>query len=387
MKKLPYFLASLLLAYLLFTLIAPPIVDRKFNPVLTKPPYVVSDKAQALFNDLDFVGDLHCDALLWDRDLLKRNSYGQVDIPRMVEGNVAMQAFTIVTKSPKGQNMQENTGDSDNITSLVIGQGRHLRTWFSLFQRALDQCASLHDFAARSEGKFVVIQQKSELQDFLAARAQNPELTAGFLGVEGGHCLEADLQNLDALWQAGVRMLGPTHFFDNELGGSAHGVSNAGLTDFGKQVVMRMDELGMFIDLAHSSEAIIDDVLSLTKGPILSSHTGVKGTLASKRNLSDKHLQAIANRGGLIGIAFFEEAIGGTSPKTIVKTMKYVGDLVGYRYVALGSDFDGSVATDFDCTGFNLLVEEMLSQGFTEQEIRGIMGENMKRFLLRNLPD
>jgi microsomal dipeptidase-like Zn-dependent dipeptidase len=180
--------------------------------------------------------------------------------------------------------------------------------------------------------------------------------------------------------------MGPTHFFDNELGGSAHGISGEGMTDFGKQVIQRMNELGMIIDLAHSSEAIIDDVLARTDKPVLTSHTGVKGTLDSPRNLSDKQLKAIAASDGLIGIAFFEEAIGGTKPADIVNTMKYVKDLVGVRYVALGSDYDGSVATHFDCTGFPLLVEEMMRQGFTEEEVRGIMGENMKRFLLNNLP-
>lgn len=387
MKRFLYVALVLALIYWFFTLFAPAIVDNRFNPVLVDGPYTVSDEAQKLFNDLDFVGDLHCDALLWDRDLLKRNGHGQVDIPRMQEGNVALQAFTIVSKSPKGQNMQQNTAKTDNITSLVIGQGRGIDSWFSLYERAIDQCEALHEFADKSNDEFVVVHNRTELKDFLSTRATNQTLTAGYLGVEGGHCLEGKIENVDRLWDAGVRMMGPTHFFDNELGGSAHGVSGEGLTDFGKQVVRKMNELGMIIDVAHSSEAIVDDVLAMTTKPILTSHTGVKGTLNSPRNLSDKHLLGIANTGGLIGIAFFEEAIGGTSPEIIVKTMKYVKDLVGYEYVALGSDYDGSVATDFDCTGFNLLVEEMLKQGFTEEEIRGIMGENMKQFLLNNLPD
>ncbi|MCF8459246.1 MAG: dipeptidase [Flavobacteriales bacterium] len=386
MKKLAYILGALVLLYWIITLIAPSILDNQFNPMIEKGPYTVSEKAQTLFNDLDFVGDLHCDALLWKRNLLKRNDHGQVDIPRMLEGNMAMQAFTIVSKSPKGQNMQENTAETDNITSLVIAQGRGMDSWFSLYERAIDQCEALHGFAKKSDGKFVVVHDKAEFEAFLKARSANRQLAAGYLGVEGGHCLEGNLENVDKLWDAGVRMMGPTHFFDNELGGSAHGVSGAGLTDFGKQVVTRMNELGMIIDVAHSSEAIVDDVLAMTTKPILTSHTGVKGTLNSPRNLSDKHLKGIAATGGLIGVAFFPEAIGGTSPEVIVNTMKYVKNLVGYEYVALGSDYDGSVTTQFDCTGFNLLVEEMLKQGFTEEEIRGIMGENMKRFLLKNLP-
>jgi microsomal dipeptidase-like Zn-dependent dipeptidase len=368
-------------------LIAPPIIDSKFNPVLHQPPYKVSDKAKSFYESLEFVGDLHCDALLWKRDLLKKNDRGQVDIRRMQEGNMALQAFTIVTKSPKGQNMDHNTGETDNITSLVIAQGRQMDSWFSLYERAIDQCEALHQFAEKSDGTFRVIHNRLEFQGFLNQRKTNRQLACGYLGVEGGHCLEGKLENVDKLWSAGVRMMGPTHFFDNELGGSAHGVSHEGLTDFGKEVIKRMNELGMIIDVAHSSEAIIDDVLEMTTKPILTSHTGVKGTLNSKRNLSDKHIKAIAETGGLIGVAFFPEAIGDASPKTIVRTMKYVKELVGYEYVALGSDFDGSVTTYFDCTGFPLLVDEMLKEGFTEQEIRGIMGENLKRFLLENLPE
>jgi len=386
MNKIGYVFIGAALLYWIITLVAPPIVDNLYNPVVNKGPYDASDKALELYESLDFVGDLHCDALLWDRNLLKRNDHGQVDIPRMIEGNVALQAFTIVTKSPKGQNMDQNTGETDNITSLVIAQGRGIDSWFSLYERAIDQCEALHRFAKKSDGKFRVIHNRNELQTFLNDRKSNRQLACGYLGVEGGHCLEGEVENVDKLWDAGVRMMGPTHFFDNELGGSAHGVSHDGLTDFGKNVIQRMNELGMIIDVAHSSEAIIDDVLKLTTKPILTSHTGVKGVLNSKRNLSDAHITGIAETGGLIGIAFFAEAIGDISPQTIVKNMKYVKNLVGAEHVALGSDYDGSVKTYFDCTGFPLLVDEMLKQGFTEDEIRGIMGENLKRFLLENLP-
>jgi len=386
MKKLSIIVLGIVLIYWVLTLIAPPIIDNQYNTVIVDGPYSVSQEAQQLYNDLDFVGDLHCDALLWKRNLLKRNTRGQVDIPRMQEGNVAMQAFTIVTKSPRGQNMLENTAETDNITSLMIAQGRGADSWFSLYERAIDQCEALHEYAKKSDGGFMVVHSEKELSEFLGLREENQGIVGGYLGVEGAHCLEGKLENVDKLWEAGVRMMGPTHFFDNELGGSAHGISGEGLTEFGMKVITRMNELGMIIDLAHSSTAIIEDVLAITTKPVLTSHTGVKGTLDSPRNLSDEHLKGIAATNGLIGIAFFAEAIGGTSPEIIVNSMKYVRDLVGAEYVALGSDYDGSVATHFDCTGFPLLVEEMLRQGFTEEEIRGIMGENMKRFLLNNLP-
>jgi microsomal dipeptidase-like Zn-dependent dipeptidase len=205
------------------------------------------------------------------------------------------------------------------------------------------------------------------------------------LGIEGAHALEGSLDNLVRVYVAGVRMIGLTHFFDNKLGGSAHGKSQAGLTDFGKSVVRKMNELGIFVDLAHCSPAIVDDVLEMTTNPVMVSHTGVRAVLDSQRNLSDFHIQQIAAKGGIIGIAFFDEAVGVPELPNIIASIKHVRDLVGIEYVALGSDYDGSVSVPFDITGFPLLVEEMLKERFTEAEIKAVMGENVKRFFLQNL--
>ncbi|MEQ8810286.1 MAG: hypothetical protein RIE59_14545 [Imperialibacter sp.] len=106
----------LITGYVLFRLIAPSVVDRKMNTITLAPPYKVSAAASDLYSDLDFVADLHCDALLWDRDLTEKHSYGHVDFPRMQEANVALQAFTIVTKTPKNMNFDANGSDTDNIT-------------------------------------------------------------------------------------------------------------------------------------------------------------------------------------------------------------------------------------------------------------------------------
>jgi len=377
---------ALVAVYFLFVLIAPSILEKSKNKTTLAKPYVISDAAATLFSELSFVADLHCDALLWNRDLTKEQSYGHVDFPRMQKGNVALQAFTIVSKSPAGQNFYKNDGDSfDMITALSIGQGQSIRTWFSLFNRAIYQCKKLHRFAKRFNNQFIVVKSKSDFQRLLDRRKTGSNVIGGLLGVEGGHCLEGKIENVDKLYTAGVRMLGPTHFFDNEMGGSAHGLSGEGLSEFGFEVIRKMEEKSMIMDVAHSSEAIIDDILEHFNGPILTSHTGVKGTYETPRNLSDRHLQEIAKRGGIIGIAYFPGAIGNDGIPGIVRAMKYTRDLIGINHVALGSDFDGSVTTPFDITGFGLLVDEMLKQGFTAFEIKAIMGENVKRFLLGSL--
>lgn len=378
---------SLLLVYFVMTFVTPGIVDKKFNKVLHKPPYKVSANAQQLTDTLNFIADLHCDALLWKRNLLKKNSFGDVDIPRMIQANEALQAFTMVTKVPKGINFDKNTAKTDAITLPFIVEGRPFKSWFNLTERALVQCAALNHFAEQSNGKFYVIKSKSDLKTYLKKRQKNRKIAAGYLGIEGMHALGGKLRNVDILYNAGVRMMSPVHFFDNKLGGSAHGVSHGGLTDFGRQVIKKMQAKNMILDVAHSSEKLIDDILAITTKPIISSHTGVKGTCNNVRNLSDKHLIGIAKTGGIVGIAFFEKAVCKANAAHIAKAIQYTVNLIGIDHVALGSDFDGAITAPFDVTGLPLITEELLKLGYSPKDISKVMGGNVKRFLLENLPD
>ncbi|HUH74380.1 MAG TPA: membrane dipeptidase [Chitinophagales bacterium] len=385
MKILFKILLGLAIIYGLIIFIVPNIIDEKYNPVTQKPPYKVSPEAQQLFNSLDFIADLHCDALLWKRDLNKKNDFGQVDIPRLIEGKVSLQAFTIVSKVPFGLNVKSNSESSDMLIFQSIASGRSPKTWFSYYNRAIAQCRELRKYAKKSDGKFRVLLSSSDLENFLIDKKSQPEITAGFIGLEGLYPLEGKIENIEKLYQAGVRMMAPVHFIDNELGGSAHGLSHKGLTEFGKKVIQEIEKKNIILDIAHSLPQLIDDVLEIYHKPIISSHTGVQGNCPSQRNLSDKHLKAIAQSGGLIGIAFFQEAICGTDALAVAKAIKYTVDLIGADYVALGSDFDGSITAPFDITGLNLLVEEMMNVGLTSEEIRKVMGDNVKNFWLKNL--
>ena len=385
-------LAIVLVLYIATIIILPPLVDKEFNKSILLPPYRASEEAQALYDSLPFIADLHCDALLWGRDLEVRNDYGHVDIPRMIEANMSLQAFTIVSKvpktviskSPKVENFKDNNEDSDLITPIYIVEGRPFSSWFSLKERALVQCEQLYGFESET---FRVITSSNELEEFISDKKRNKEITAGYLGIEGMHVLEGDIKNVEVMFNAGIRMMAPTHFFDNALGGSAHGVSNSGLTDFGRQVIKQMEEKRMIVDLAHASPQMIDDVLGIATKPIVISHTGVKGTCDNVRNLSDAHIKRIAVNGGLIGIAFFEPAVCGTDAIAIAKAIKYTADLVGVDHVALGSDFDGAIAMTFDVTGLPLLVEALLELEFSSGDITKIMGGNTRDFLLENLPN
>lgn len=387
MKKiLRYSLAIVLILYVVATFTVSPILDKQMNLVEYKDPRILGAKAMELYRSLDFIADLHCDALLWDRDLSQRLDYAHLDFPRMQEANMSLQAFTIVTKSPKGQNFKRNSADApDKITLLNIAQGRSPDKWFSLYKRAVDQAKDLQRYTKKLDGKFILLRSQEDLHELIRLKQNDSTVIGGFLGVEGAHCLEGDLENLKNLYDEGVRMMAPTHFFDNELGGSAHGISGEGLTNFGRKVIDSMNRMGMIIDLAHASPKMIDEVLDKSSRPVVVSHTGVKGTKDSPRNLSDRHIKRIAKSGGLIGIGFFKGAIKG-EVRHIVGAMKYVKDLVGVEHVALGSDFDGAATTPIDVTGLPYIVQELINEGFTEREIRAIMGENVKRFLMEQLP-
>jgi microsomal dipeptidase-like Zn-dependent dipeptidase len=364
----------------------PQLVDEAQNKVLKKPPYAASERARNLHQQLAVV-DLHADSLLWGRDLLERGADGQVDIPRLADGNVALQVFSLPTKSPRGLNIDSNDDRSDNIFWLAMVERWPPRTWSSLTERALYQARRLHQFERGSDGGFVVIESAADLSNYLERRHGNRRLTAGLLSIEGAHALDGKLENLDVLYRAGYRMMSPSHFFDNDIGGSAAGVNKIGLTDKGREWVRQMEARHMIVDLAHASAKTIEDVLAMATRPLVVSHTGVKGTCDNNRNLSDDQVRAVAAKGGLIGIGYWDTATCGSDARAIVKAMRYVSDRVGVDHVALGSDFDGAVTEPFDTSGLVEITEAMLEAGYSEQEIRMIMGENALKFLAANLPE
>ena len=339
-----------------------------------------SAEARRIHATLDVV-DLHSDALLWDRSLLRRGAWGHVDLPRLTEGRVAVEGFTVVTKTPRGMNIESNGDDSDLITLAAVLQRWPLRTWGSLLERALWQADRLADAAARSDGRLTLIATADDLDAFLRTRAGDASRVAAFLGIEGAHALEGRLENVDRLHEAGVRMFGLTHFFDNRVGGSAHGLEKGGLTPLGRDVLARMDQLGILVDLAHASPRLVDDVLARARRPVVVSHGGVRGTCDNGRNLDDDQLRGVAATGGVMGVGLWETAVCGTTPADWARAVRHVAGVVGVDHVALGSDWDGAVAAIVDAAGTVHLVQALLDAGFTENDVRAIMGGNALRVL------
>lgn len=378
--------ALIVIGAVVFFGVLPGIVEKGQNPVVAHAPYPISPEAQALHDRL-VIGDLHADSLMWNRNLLKRGDRGQVDIPRLHEGNVAVQVFTTVTKSPAGQNYEHNSAEArDNITLLAVAELWPVKSWFDLTERGLYMADRLNGYAEKAPDQVRVIRSVSDLDAVLAARAEGAEVIGGILGAEGGHVLEGEIANLDRIYDAGFRLMGLTHFFDNALGGSLHGEEDHGLTDFGRAVVEGMVEKHMVIDLAHASPQMARDVLAMTDGPVIVSHSGIHSHCPVKRNFPDDLMREIAATGGVIGIGYWQDVTCDASPQGIAKTIEAAIDVVGVDHVALGSDFDGAVETEFDTSELAALTQAMLDQGLSEVEITAVMGGNMMRVLRQVLP-
>ena len=363
---------------------APGYVEGAMNQIDGKPLIAVSDEAKALHKTLNIV-DLHSDTLMWNRDLNDRASRGHMDLPRLQEGNVALQLFSSVTKTPKNQNYDGNGADSDNITLLTVAQLQPVKTWSSLAERSLYHAQKRDDAVAASNNAIKAVNTASQLDALLAARQTVMRPVGAMLTIEGLQNLEGKAANLDRLYDAGFRMAGLTHFFDNELAGSMHGLKKAGLTPFGRDIVRRMEAKGMIIDIAHLSHKGVAEVLAMATRPLVSSHGGVQATCKVNRNLTDDEVRGVAKTGGVIGIGYWDGALCDTSPRAAAKAMKHVRDLVGIQFVALGSGYDGATTVRFDTSQLVQVTQALIDEGFTAAEIRAVMGENALRVIRAGL--
>ena len=385
MKRiLGWTIAIFALAIAAFLLFAPGIVENSMNKVVGTQA-TVSERAEALHRTLT-IADLHGDTLLWDRDLLSRGTRGHIDLPRLNQGNVALQVFSSVSQTPEGQNYDRNE-DSDILWQLTIGQQQPPSTWFSPLGRTLYHGVKLDRAVAASDGALLPIRTRADLARLLAARRAGRTTTGALFSVEGLQNLEGDFANLARLYTAGVRMAGLTHFFDNPVAGSMHGVRKGGLTPLGRRVVTEMERRGMVVDIAHCSHACVAEVLAMATRPVVSSHGGVQATCDENRNLSDEEIRGVARTGGVIGIGVWDAAVCGTEPADTARAMAHVRDLVGIDHVALGTDFDGAVTAGYDVSRIALITSALIDAGFTDEDIAKAMGGNVLRVLGQVLPE
>lgn len=363
----------------------PGVVERALNKVHRGDLPPVDDATLARHESLTIV-DLHADTLLWSRDLLRRSRRGHLDLPRLEAGNVALQVFSSVTKTPRGMNYDANDSDSDAITLLALAQRQAPRTWTSLLERSLHHAGKLEAAAARSGGRLRLIRTGPDLDRLLADRAAGRRVTGALFSVEGLHNIEGEIGNLGRLVAAGMRMAGFVHFFDNEVAGSMHGLGKGALTDLGREVFDECERRGVLVDLAHASHAAIADMLGRATRPVLASHGGVHATCEVNRNLTDDEIRGIAATGGVVGIGYWPGAVGEPTPAAVVDAIEHVIVVGGPGCPALGSDFDGAVTVGWDASDLVVLTQELRRRGHSATDIAAVMGGNAIRLLRTSLP-
>ncbi len=263
--------------------------------------------------------DGHCDTLgdvlEGTRTLGERSSLGQVDLPRLQAGGVTAQIFACFVP----------------VDQYRRGATRHALQRMDRFFQALE--AHPHALTLATSAADI-------------RKAKRAGKIAGILGLEGAEPIEDSLDLLRSFYRLGVRNLGLTWNFRNDVAdGVFEGESARGLTPFGIRVIEECNRLGILIDVSHLAPAGLEDVLRVSQHPIIASHSNAAAVCNNVRNLTDEQLEAIASRGGLIGVTFVPSFL--TQPyrnATLDHILDHVDHLVktaGADHVMLGSDFDG----------------------------------------------
>jgi membrane dipeptidase len=382
-------LAALVVVALAFFAL-PVVVDAWFHRTTDGRPTTTSARAQALHARL-FIADLHADTLLWPRDPLRRHSWGHVDLPRLVDGNVALQVFSVVNHVPLGAGDVDNRPGPDVLAPLAIAQRWPIAAWTSPFERVRHQVLRFDEAVKQAGGRLVAVRERNDLARLEALRIESrasgrPVPVGAVLALEGADFLADDPRRLAWLRDAGFRIVGLAHLLDTRLGGSAQGQRRGGITEAGARIMAEIRQLRLLPDLAHSSAAVIADVLARFPGPVLISHTGLASTCAGPRNLDDDTARAVARAGGLIGIGFWPAAVCGEAVDAIVAAIRHGIEVVGVDHIAIGSDFDGSVTAPFAVDGLARLTDALLDAGLEEEAIARVMGGNVLRLLRLALP-
>lgn len=309
--------------------------------------------------------DGHCDTL-WQapkegRTLLERSSKGHLDLPRLIDGGVQLQFFALFSDPAHGP-----VGFTVEALAMV-----------ERFYQAVDG----------SEGRLLPLRWREDLDQLAPGRV------LGLLSIEGAEPLHGRVDILRLFFRLGVRAVGLTWNFRNELAdGQLDGDSRGGLTPAGRAIVREMGRLGMIVDCSHLSDAGFWDLLEQTEAPIIASHSNARAICNHKRNLTDDQLKAIASRGGVVGINFLPHFLnekGDASLDDVVRHIEHMAEVAGIQTIGLGSDYDGIGKTPvgLEHVGkISAVAEALLRRGYAEEEVRAVMGENYLRLLRKILP-
>lgn len=305
------------------------------------------------------VVDTHCDTLTamitQERRLGSPSTCGHLDLPRLKAGGVNVQFFAAFIAPEHKRVALERAVELINLFQRELGDN----------QAEIMLVKNRHDiYTAIQRGKIAAV-----------------------LAVEGGESLEGRIDSLYLLHNFGVRCLTLTWNLSNELGvGAGDNYNPGGLTPFGCQVVKEMNQLGMLVDVSHMSERTFWDVLNTSTQPVIASHSNCRGLFDHPRNLNNNQIRALAEQGGVIGITFVPAFLSSenASVKNVLDHIDYAVTEGGIDCVCLGSDFDGTddLPVDLeDCSALLVLTEGLIERGYTDKEVKKILGENILRVI------
>ncbi|MDR1984120.1 MAG: dipeptidase [Prevotellaceae bacterium] len=285
---------------------------------------------------------------------LYANNKHHTDVARLKEGGVNVQFFVIWTRPDEHDDH---------------------------FSRSLELIDILEADIAECKGEIEIAKNYNDI-----IKIVDKEKIAAVLCLEGGQLIGNDIENINKLYQRGMRYLTLAWNYGTDWCGGANDNENKGLAEFGKQVIDCLNQLGVMIDVSHVNKKSLEDVLNYTDATVIATHSGAYGANNSKRNLNDEHIKEIARRGGVIGSVFYPYFLNNTDKATIKDVMNhinYIRNLTGnVDCIALGSDFDGIDITPVgleNVSKFPNLTKALFDEGYTIDEITKILGTNALR--------
>lgn len=351
---------------------------------------------------VDGHNDVIYESIFKGKDIAKRLTTGHTDLPRLKEGGVDVQVFAVWS-------------DDKNWKK-------------GAFKHANDQIDALEKMISGNSDQIELAKSSKDIDAIL-----NKGKIAAVIGVEGGNMIESKIENLEKLYDRGVRYLTLTWNYNLPwVTAAAIEVKTSsdkgkGLTAHGKDIIRRMNELGMMVDLSHGGEKTFYDVIATSTKPILVSHSNAYALMPHYRNLKDEQLEALKKNGGVIGVNFYSGFLDPTYTERVKKLYrKHFGDKgsyqlsptrqyeklpkklqqeanapmsrllehinylvkkVGIDHVAIGSDYDGIESPPReleDVSKFPLLTKALLEQGYSKEDVGKIMGGNFLRLLREN---
>ena len=340
------------------------------------------------------VFDGHNDVLLrlWSKkggdaamDFLNGDGQGHLDLPRMIKGEMAGGFFAIFAPNPHDPDLP----DDEDVNPPPAGQVVQAQA----LAATIGMASLLFRIEAASDGKFKVCRTVAELRTAMAAGR-----IAAIFHIEGAEAIDAELKSLDVLYQAGLRSIGPVWSRDNVFGSGvpfrfpSSPDTGPGLTEAGKALINRCNELKVLVDLSHLNEKGFWDVAKLSTAPLVATHSNAHALCNSSRNLTDEQIRAIGKSGGMIGLNYangFLRADGQWQSEngldTMLRHLDHLMKLAGEDHVGLGSDFDGArIPSQIgDAAGLPNLIAAMRAHGLGDELITKLASENWLKVLER----